>query len=144
MDRADITQIVLEAYESQWLGDFDRLLSCFDPQVRLTVAGDAAAFPFAGQYLGHEGLKDYLQRLDLPRRFAVPQLEDLLVDGGRAVVRWAAPLRATGELVLESLRFFDVVTVRDDRIVSLEQFPDTAAAAAAFSTAALGEAAAAQ
>lgn len=134
MDRSDITLIVLEAYESQWRGDLENVLNCFDPQAQVTVAGDSAIIPFAGRYVGHAGLKDYLQRMDATNLFAGPQLEELLVDGGRAVVRWAAPVRVKGKRASNRLRFFDFVTIRDERIVSLDQYPDTAAATAAFGT----------
>ena len=92
MDRSDVTQIVLEAYDSRWRGDLDGTLACFHPDVKITSLGDPGMVPFAGRYQGLDGLKTYLDRLDAGTRPVVPTLEDLIVDGARAVVRWIMPV----------------------------------------------------
>jgi ketosteroid isomerase-like protein len=132
MDRSDVTQIVLEAYDNRWRGDLAGTLACFHPDVRITILGDPAVVPFAGRYQGLDGLKTYLDRLDAQARPVAPTLEDLIVDGDRAVVSWTMPIRTASATDDAKLRFIDVVCLDSDLIVAVDQFHDTAAAAALF------------
>jgi ketosteroid isomerase-like protein len=130
MDRSDVTQIVLEAYDSRWRGDLDGTLACFHPDVEITSLGDPGMVPFAGRYQGLDGLRTYLDRLDARSLPEVPTLEDLIVDGARAVVRWAMPVESGRAAA--TLRFIDVLSLDRHLIVAVEQFHDTAATAALF------------
>jgi ketosteroid isomerase-like protein len=132
MDRSDVTQIVLEAYDSRWRGDLDGMLACFHPEVRITSLGDPGTVPFAGRYQGLDGLRTYLDRLDARSQSVIPTLEDLIVDGTRAVVRWVLPVQTAQSKDAAALRFIDVVSLDRDLIVALDQFHDTAAAAVLF------------
>ncbi|ALK10966.1 nuclear transport factor 2 family protein [Blastochloris viridis] len=132
MDRSDVTQIILEAYDSRWRGDLEAALACFHPEVRISSLGDPEVVPFAGRYNGLDGLKVYLDRLGAWAQPVGPTLQDLIVDGTRAVVRWTMPVRSGRATEPAKLQFIDVVSLDHDLIVAVDQFLDTAAAARLF------------
>jgi ketosteroid isomerase-like protein len=128
--RTDVTQTILEAYDSWWRGDTASALQCFHPEAVVTVAGNPAKVPFAGEYRGHEGVAAFLARFAGGTPVPSPTLCNLLVDGDRAVVRWTMPV-ATAAASAE-LQVVDVVRLQQALIVTLEEVFDTGAVAQLF------------
>lgn len=128
--RADVTQAILEAYDSWWRGDVASALQCFHPEALVTVAGDPAQVPFAGEYRGLDGVAAFLARFAGTAAALIPTLSDLIVDGERAVVRWTMPVGATP--VPAELQIVDVLRLQQGRILALEEVFDTSAAARLF------------
>lgn len=128
--RADVTQTILEAYDSWWHGDTVGALECFHPEALVTVAGNPATVPFAGEYRGRDGVAAFLGQLAESAPPLTPTLDDLMVDGDRAVVRWTLPVVANSTPA--ELRVIDVIRLRQGRIVALDEVFDTYAAAQLF------------
>jgi ketosteroid isomerase-like protein len=128
--RSDVTQTILEAYDSWWRGDLAGALLCFHPEAQVTVAGNPASVPFAGEYRGRDEVAVFFTRFPRIAPALMPTLNDLMVDGDRAVVRWTLPVVAGSTKA--QLQILDVLRFRQGRIVALEQVFDTWAAAQVF------------
>lgn len=128
-DRADVTQTVLDLYESFGAGDIDATLARFHPDVVMRISGDPAVVPFAGIYRGRDGVRRFIGLLSAELRWEDFRLDDLMIDGSKAVVRWHAPMtiRRTGKRFVFHL--VDHIQVREGTIVALDEWFDTAAAA---------------
>jgi ketosteroid isomerase-like protein len=131
MDRAAVTQIILESYDCRWRNDRDGALACFHPNAKVASFGDTRLVPFAGLYRGLNEVQAYFDRLDTRARSA-PILQDLIVDGRRAVVRWMMPMQSGRAKTAARLQFVDIINVDQDLIVSVDQFHDTGVAAILF------------
>ncbi len=131
----DALAIVRRVYEAVNNSDpalFDRL----DPDVRWVTP---TSLPWTlegsdGAYRGHEALATYFQN-------CLSHVQDLTVEVSRLTVIEDEVLalgyecgtaRATGRSF--RARFAQLWTVRDDKVVRLEGFPDTAEMSAAFKT----------
>lgn len=128
--RTDVTQTILEAYDSWWHGDVASALQCFHPEALVMVAGDPAQVPFAGEYRGLDGVAAFLSRFADTAAALIPTLGDLIVDGERAVVRWTMPVGATP--VPAELQIVDVLRLQQGRILALDEVFDTSTAARLF------------
>ncbi|BAS00384.1 hypothetical protein BV133_2790 [Blastochloris viridis] len=96
------------------------------------MSGDPETVPLAGDYRGAAGVMAFLARLDATARVLMPTLQDLLIDGDCAVVRWTMPVRSGS--VQAELQCVDILRLRQHRIMALEQVFDTSAAAKLFGT----------
>jgi ketosteroid isomerase-like protein len=98
----------------------------FADDCELHFIGDPTAIPFARVHRGLDAARALTDRIDLEFEFLSFQIERLLVDGDRAAVHWTAHLRHPGTSARGMIESFDHIVFRDDKIVTVTKFFDTA------------------
>jgi uncharacterized protein len=99
-----------------------------DPEIAVVMPPD---LPDTGTYRGLEAMADYMRGFLEPWERVTIEAEELIANGDRVFA--AATQRATGagSGTQTELRFFQVWTLRDGRIIRFEAFRDRGAALAA-------------
>ena len=118
-------EAVRRTYERWARGDFAASLDLLDAQAVLVIGSD---FPDAGTYEGLEGIREYMRGFLEPWTRVTIAAEEL-TDAGDAVLA-AVRQSGTGESsgVETELRYFQVWSFRDGKVVRLEGFRDRARA----------------
>jgi ketosteroid isomerase-like protein len=118
-------EAVRGVYERWARGDFTASMDLLDAQAVLVIGSD---FPDAGTYEGLEGIREYMRGFLEPWTRVTIAAEEL-TDAGDAVLA-AVHQSGTGESsgVETELRYFQVWTFRDGKVVRLEGFRDRARA----------------
>lgn len=135
MDRADVVQLVLEAFESVVRVDIETLVACAHPQVRVRLLGDPALLPFAGEYAGHDGLRTAAHRFFECFEPIDFKLGDMVVEGNQVVFHWRRTVRARATGRVGALRWVHLMTIEDDQVRQVDGYFDTALAATLLGTA---------
>jgi ketosteroid isomerase-like protein len=128
-DRAEIEQLVRNAYAARVRSDVDAILTLFDDNPHFELVGAQAASPVAMRV---RGVSDFRARLtDLVRtfRFGSHEIITLVIEGGNVAVRGRAEITSTITDETVSTELADFIVVKDGRIASFVQFCDTALAA---------------
>lgn len=114
-------EAVRRVYERWARGDFTASMDLLDPQAVLIIGSD---FPDAGAYEGVDGIREYMRGFLEPWTRVTIAAEEL-TDAGDAVLA-AVHQSGTGESsgVETELRYFQVWTFRDGKVVRLEGFRD--------------------
>jgi ketosteroid isomerase-like protein len=103
-------------------------LHCTD-EVELHLIGDQSQVPFARRHVGLEAARALVDQIDIEFEMLSHRIVDVLVDGPRAAVRWAADVRHRGTGMRGHVECFEHVVTRGGRIASITEFFDTAATA---------------
>jgi ketosteroid isomerase-like protein len=74
---------------------------------------------------GLEAVLEAVRGIDVNLEFQSFEIVDLIVDGGRAALRWHAQVRNRGTGVLGDLAVFDLISVSDGLITDYIEFFDT-------------------
>lgn len=122
LDKVAFLEAVLEA---RYTGELELMLSGFTRCARLRFVGNPACAPFAGDWQGHDGIRAGLERLALAFDCNDFAIDDCLIDGERAAVRYTLLLRdrrCGSELELEVMAH---VVFREGLVASLTEFADT-------------------
>jgi ketosteroid isomerase-like protein len=119
----------MAGYQAMNRGDIDVLLAIYDPEVIVSFHPGGAMPPdLTGEYLGHDGFRDFWRRwLDSWAEFRLEPEE--VVDLGDAILVTVAIQghgRASG--IETETRFYEVFRFRDGMIVRHEDFIDEAMA----------------
>jgi ketosteroid isomerase-like protein len=119
---------VRSVYDSWGKGDFRGGVELFDPRVTFVIR---AGFPDAGTYTGLDEIAGYTRQFLEPWTRITIQAEEL-VDAGDAVLATVYQQGVgTGSGVDTGFRYWQVWSLRDGRVVRLENFRDRAEALAA-------------
>ena len=127
-DRSGVEKVLRDAYEARVRGDIDTLGRIFADNARFEVAGSSQVSRVPARV---EGAAQVLPLIG--QQIKTFQLSDLrilsmVIEGSKAAVHWRAKVRSsvTGEIA--DTQLFDLIEVRDGRIVSFVEFCDTALA----------------
>jgi ketosteroid isomerase-like protein len=118
VERAKIEGVLTDLYAARCNGELANMCDLFDVDASLRIAGTSAGKPIAMAARGMTEIRPWLALLIKSFRVSDQTVLSLLVDGDRAAVHWQADIlsRITGVVVATEL--FDLVQVRDQRIVS--------------------------
>ncbi|MBL8574853.1 MAG: nuclear transport factor 2 family protein [Hyphomicrobiaceae bacterium] len=123
--RLDTAALIEALLEARYANDFQLMLAGFAAESRLRFVGNSNCEPFAGDWSGHAGIVEGLDRLRQAFAFEDFAIDDVLVDRDRAAVRYTVLVRcrATGaEFELEVMAH---IVLRGSLIVSMTEFADT-------------------
>jgi ketosteroid isomerase-like protein len=127
-DRSEIEALVKRLYAARVEGDMDALGQAFAENARFQVAGSPEASMLATHAEGHDGVIALLQTMTDTFALEDFAILDLLIDGGRAAVRWRATVLVAASGDTHATEVADFLTVENGRVVSLVEFLDTALA----------------
>jgi ketosteroid isomerase-like protein len=118
--------IVQQGYAAFGRGDIPALLELLSEDVEWETPG-TSEFPLAGKRRGHQQVVEFFQTLNATfeiQRF-VP--ETFVAEGDRVIVqgRETALIRATGKVI--EVPWAHAFTLRNGKIVALQEYVDTAA-----------------
>lgn len=114
--------IVQQAYADFATGDIDAFLAILDPEVRWT---DAEGYPYAGTYVGPDGLLEgLLARIGAEWDNYTVVTDTYVADGDRVVAlgTYRGTYKATGRSV--EAHFAHVWQLVDGKVVTFRQFTD--------------------
>jgi ketosteroid isomerase-like protein len=126
--------IVRQGYAAFGRGDIQGLINLLDPQVTWTTPGGAEV-PMAGTRHGHAAVGEFFATLASSLEITRFEPRDFLAQGDKVVVLGddTSIVRATGKSI--DFRWVHVHTVRNGKIVSVEEIGDMTAMAAEFRSA---------
>jgi ketosteroid isomerase-like protein len=126
--RSGVEKVLRDAYEARVRGDIDTLGRIFADNARFEVAGSSQVSRVPARV---EGAAQVLPLIG--QQIRTFQLSDLrilsmVIEGSKAAVHWRAKARSsvTGEIA--DTQLFDLIEVKNGRIVSFLEFCDTALA----------------
>jgi ketosteroid isomerase-like protein len=130
MGNREAIQALFDAYANR---DAETMLGCLDDAAEWI---EAAGFPYAGTYVGPQAVMDNVWRpmaTEWDGWSAVP--DEIIVEGDRvvAVGTYSGAYKATGKAF--SARFAHVFTMKNDKVIRMEQFVDSATVNAALQSA---------
>jgi ketosteroid isomerase-like protein len=128
---SDNIDLVRGGYQDFLDGNFDSLFGRFAEEFRFTVAG-APDVPYAGTFTTKERLAQFFQELDQQVTFSLFEPREYFVNGDRVV----ALGRYEGEVKKNGRRWGAdwamVWTVRDGKVISMEERVDPSSLKAGF------------
>jgi ketosteroid isomerase-like protein len=120
----EIRRLVHELIKLRTAGDIPATLKLFAEDVELNYnCAKVGLFP-AGQWRGHDALRDNLRRTGIEFEPLDAEVKDVLVEGDRAAVRWTSHWRrrATGQVHCMDMAHF--LRWRKNRIAEMHEFVD--------------------
>ncbi|HTQ83445.1 MAG TPA: nuclear transport factor 2 family protein [Pseudolabrys sp.] len=128
-DRAEIEEMLRQAYAARARADLEGVLKFFAPDVSFSISGAPHVTPIAMWVDGLASLRAALQQLIGAFVITEYELRTILIDADQAAVQWRATFRSPTTNAELTTDLFDLITVKDGRIASFTEFCDTAAAA---------------
>jgi len=127
LERAEILNIIDEAYASRARGDLAGVARFLAPGAKFRIAGDHAALTsFSAVPGGAAGAEAAVAALMNTFDFLEHERVNVVVEGGKAAVHWRVLVQA-GDKEPVPTELFDLWTFNDEgKIVSFLQFADTA------------------
>jgi len=126
--------IVRQGYAAFGRGDIQALINLLDPQVTWTTPGGADV-PFSGTRRGHAAVGEFFATLANTLEVVRFEPTDFIAQGDKVVVLGdeTSIVKATGKSI--DFRWVHVHTVRNGKIVALEEIGDMTAITAEFRSA---------
>ena len=126
MNETDVRNLIEAIYKNRLANDSEACLALFDPQASFRIAGSSEASPIAAGVIGTAALRQALTELVATWVWRKQDIQSITIQGDRAAVHFALEtlFTPTGHVVHTEL--LDLVTVRDNKVVSLVEFVDTA------------------
>jgi ketosteroid isomerase-like protein len=122
-DRAEMVRVLEEVYAARKTNDVKQILECFAEHGRYAAVGkESAAAGRAAQTSALGGVVGAFELLDY-------KIHCMVIEGPHAAVHWRGKFRATATDKVAETDLLDLVEVRDGRIVSFNNYFDTALAA---------------
>ncbi len=106
---------------------FDRALNLFHPQAVLELGSDLRAMPFYGRHQGASAIRQAFRHIHIEYEVLRQDLDDVLTDGSRVVVRRSCRLRHRGTGKVCTASFSDWFRFEDGSIAELKTLGDTMA-----------------
>jgi len=128
MDRSETEAVIKALYGARAAGDMDALATAFADTATFQIAGSPEASMLATIAEGHEGVMGLFQTMTDSFELEDVTILDLLVDGGKAAVRWRATVHLVTSGGTYTTEVADFLEIRDGKVVSLIEFLDTALA----------------
>ena len=125
--------VVQRAYEAFGRGDIPGVLDLQTDDVVWTFQG-SSMIPFAGTYRGREGIAEFFSLVGEALEFELFEPREFVAQGDTVVLGYERSIAKTTGRSFEQ-EWAHVYTLRDGKIATGRFFEDTAAEAAAFSTA---------
>ncbi len=124
--REVIRDVVRQAYEARGRGDLEGLMAAFHPDAVFTLVGDNKSFDLAGSVHGHDRLREALRGFIANFDFAERQILSEMVEGDRAAVHSRLVVRYGPTKETRTTDVLDLMTFKDEKIIELIEFADTA------------------
>ena len=127
-DRSGVEKVLRDAYEARVRGDIDTLGRIFADNARFEVAGSSQVSAIPARVEGPAQIQPLLGQMIKTFQLSDLRILSMVIEGSKAAVHWRAKVRSsvTGEIA--DTQLFDLIEVRDGRIVSFVEFCDTALA----------------
>ena len=124
-------QLAINGYQMFMKGDFQGVLDMCTDDIEWTSA-DLPNIPFTGAFHGKAGVMDFFQKLGAEIEFLDYQPQTFIADEDKVAVAGVstARVRATGATFDDT--WVHIFTMKNGKVVRVEQFHNTAAAVAAF------------
>jgi len=107
----------------------ERAITLFAPHAVVTLGCDLRAMPFYGRHQGLPAIRKVLRDIHIEYEVVRQDIQDVLLDGDRAVVRRLCRLRHRGTGKVCNVTFCDWLQFEDGFIVSLDSVCDALALA---------------
>lgn len=128
MDSTELEAFLKKFYAARIEGDVEAVGAMFADDARFRIVGSPEFSMLATSVQGREGITSLFRTLS--DSFALDEfsIEDLLMDGNRAAIRWSARVQniTSGETFTTELA--DFIEIDCGKIISLSEFLDTALA----------------
>ncbi|WP_108681049.1 nuclear transport factor 2 family protein [Methyloceanibacter sp. wino2] len=128
MDSTELEAFLKKFYAARIEGDVEAIGAMFADDARFRIVGSPEFSMLATSVQGREGIMSLFRTLS--DSFALDEfsIEDLLMDGNRAAIRWSARVQniTSGETFTTELA--DFIEIGCGKIISLNEFLDTALA----------------
>ena len=129
--KSSIEELLKSAYDARVRGDLEGTLAYFADDAVMEVNARGIGVPeLASPLNGKAAIRPVLQQLMRDFRFTDWRTVALLVDGERALLHWKGTVTFVPNGKAATFDVFDLITLRDGKIVSLHQSTDTAMMAA--------------
>ena len=128
MDRGETESFIKRFYAARIAGDMAALSDAFAEDARLQVAGSPEFSILATTAEGRDSVMALLQTMTDTFALEDFAIRDLLIEGGRAAVRWKAAVNVITAGQTYETELADFIELKDGKIVSFTEFLDTALA----------------
>jgi ketosteroid isomerase-like protein len=127
-DRARIEDVIRTAYAARMSGDVEAVMGHFAPNANFSIAGSPVASRVPTAATGAAAVREVMERLVAAFEFSDARIVSMIVEGDRAAVHWSVRVRSPGTGEEAQTELVDLVRLEGDKIISLQQFADTALA----------------
>jgi ketosteroid isomerase-like protein len=124
LDRDNLEALVRRFWSERLTDGRGAVLRHCDADVVFRVLGGAGS-PQPCLHEGREAVLEAVRTIDTNLEFRSFEIIDLIVDGDEVALRWLASLRPRGTGVTGDLAVFDLIGIRNSRIVTYASFLDT-------------------
>ena len=131
MDTKQNKQLVMQAYEMYKNKDIKGILALQDEKVEW-ISPESDYIPFAGSYHGRDQVAQFFSKLEQAQDAIQFEPQTFIAEGDKVVVTGIASwhVKATGQTYDNP--WAHIFTIRDGKIIRLQQYNHSAAAEAAF------------
>lgn len=128
MDASEFEMFLKQFYAARIGGDVEALGTMFAEDARFRIAGSPEYSMLATSVQGRDGITGLFRTIADSFGLDEFSMEDLLVNGNKAAVRWNARVQniTSGDSFTTELA--DFIEIGDGKIISLNEFLDTALA----------------
>jgi ketosteroid isomerase-like protein len=131
MDTKQNKQLVMQAYEMYKNKDIKGILALQDDEVEW-ISPESEYIPFSGGYHGRDEVAQFFSKLEQAQEVIQFEPRTFIAEGEKVVVTGISSwhVKATGQTYDNP--WCHIFTIRDGKIIRLEQYNHTAAAEAAY------------
>jgi ketosteroid isomerase-like protein len=129
VDRDLLERRVTDLFSFMAAYKWDRALELFAHHGRVTLGSDLRAMPFYGSHQGLAAIRKVLRDIHIEYEVLDQDIQDILLDGDRAVVRRLCRLRHRGTGKTCNVTFCDWLQFENGLILSLDSVCDAMALA---------------
>ncbi|ODR93849.1 hypothetical protein AUC70_09470 [Methyloceanibacter stevinii] len=128
MDSTELEAFLKKFYAARIEGDVEAVGAMFADDARFRIVGSPEFSMLATSVQGREGIMSLFRTLSDSFGLDEFSIEDLLMDGNKAAIRWSARVQniTSGETFTTELA--DFIEIDCGKIISLSEFLDTALA----------------
>jgi ketosteroid isomerase-like protein len=106
-------------------GDFGVIRDFCSPDLVCEFVGDKSRIPYAGRHFGVDALLNILRAINIDFAQSEPQIDDVIIDGGRVAIRRSVRWRHRGAGLEGRVDLADFVRFENGLIVELIEFRDS-------------------
>jgi ketosteroid isomerase-like protein len=129
VDRDLLERRATDLFDHMAAHDLDKALKLFAPQASVTLGQDLRAMPFYGRHQGLSAIRKVLRDVHIEYEVLRQDIQDVMLDGDRAVLRRLCRLRHRGTGKVCNITFCDWLRFEEGMIISLESVGDSMALA---------------
>lgn len=128
MDGSEFEAFLKSFYAARIDGDVEAIGAMFADDAWFRIVGSPEFSMLATSVQGREGIMGLFRTISDSFGLDDFSMEDLLIDGNRAAVRWSARVQNITSGESFSTELADFIEIGDGKIISLSEFLDTALA----------------